>query len=79
VKSLYFGGVHDRLDESAATLSVGQNQRLCIARALAANPALSWVVFTRPDSLRLRIYQGPNRLVQPRFLLQDLARSIIEH
>ncbi len=30
--------VKDRLDEPAATLSVGQQQRLCLARALAVEP-----------------------------------------
>ncbi|MGH3752498.1 MAG: ATP-binding cassette domain-containing protein [Pseudonocardiaceae bacterium] len=32
--------VSDRLDDPAHTLSVGQRQRLCLARALALNPAL---------------------------------------
>ncbi|HEX69330.1 MAG TPA: ATP-binding cassette domain-containing protein, partial [Candidatus Bathyarchaeota archaeon] len=30
--------VHDRLNDSAFELSVGQQQRLCIARALAVKP-----------------------------------------
>jgi len=30
--------VNDRLNESALTLSVGQQQRLCIARAIAMQP-----------------------------------------
>lgn len=32
--------VQDRLDQSAATLSVGQRQRLCLARAVALEPAV---------------------------------------
>ena len=32
--------VYDRLDSSAETLSLGQQQRLCIARALAVEPAI---------------------------------------
>jgi phosphate transport system ATP-binding protein len=32
--------VADRLDSSAATLSVGQRQRLCLARAVALDPAV---------------------------------------
>jgi len=32
--------VKDRLHESAATLSIGQQQRLCIARALALSPSM---------------------------------------
>lgn len=32
--------VHDRLNDHAETLSVGQQQRLCIARALAVKPAM---------------------------------------
>lgn len=32
--------VEDRLDEPAGTLSVGQQQRLCLARALAMRPAI---------------------------------------
>ncbi|MDQ6987401.1 MAG: ATP-binding cassette domain-containing protein [Mariprofundaceae bacterium] len=32
--------VKDRLDTSAETLSIGQQQRLCIARALALSPSL---------------------------------------
>jgi len=32
--------VKDRLHEDAATLSIGQQQRLCIARALALSPAM---------------------------------------
>ena len=32
--------VEDRLDQPAATLSVGQRQRLCLARAVALDPAV---------------------------------------
>ncbi len=32
--------VADRLDQAAATLSVGQRQRLCLARAVALDPAV---------------------------------------
>lgn len=32
--------VHDRLKEPASTLSLGQQQRLCLARALAIEPAI---------------------------------------
>jgi phosphate transport system ATP-binding protein len=38
VKASLWGEVHDRLSESALKLSAGQQQRLCIARALAVGP-----------------------------------------
>jgi phosphate transport system ATP-binding protein len=37
-KAALWDEVHDRLDEPATTLSSGQQQRLCIARALAVGP-----------------------------------------
>lgn len=39
-KAALWDEVHERLHHSALSLSVGQQQRLCIARALAVNPRL---------------------------------------
>jgi len=47
-KAALWGEVHDRLDENALKFSGGQQQRLCIARALAVNPEI--ILFDEPCS-----------------------------
>ncbi|NAT11230.1 phosphate ABC transporter ATP-binding protein [ANME-1 cluster archaeon AG-394-G06] len=47
-KAALWDEVHDRLDENALKFSGGQQQRLCISRALAVNPEI--ILFDEPCS-----------------------------
>jgi phosphate transport system ATP-binding protein len=61
--------VKDRLNSAATTLSIGQQQRLCLARTLACSPEV--VLMDEPTSAL-----DPRSIAAVEELIQDLAKNI---